>query len=64
MLDIEKKVQADHRNRISRETLDAPSAAAQLAKNPYISPEDLIQTIVNEDPELSLFAVSQYRLKR
>jgi hypothetical protein len=44
------------RNRISREGFEAPSAAVQLANNPYISPEEMIQTIVNEDSDLSLFA--------
>lgn len=33
------------------------SASAQLAENPYISPEELTQYMVDEDDELSLFAV-------
>lgn len=35
-----------------------PSAAQQIIENPYTSPEDLVQTMVIEDPELSLWAVS------
>lgn len=32
------------------------SAEAQIRESPYTPPEELIQTIVNEDPELSLWA--------
>ena len=46
------------RNRISRQDFEPLSAHEQLESNPYISPEELVQTMVNEDPELSLFAVS------
>jgi len=47
-------------NRLSRSdpTFVPSSASAQLARNPYIAPEDLMQYMVDEDEEMSLFAVS------
>ena len=47
-------------NRLHREDpkFVGPSAKAHLVQNPYTSPEELTQMIVNEDPELSLMAVS------
>jgi hypothetical protein len=47
-------------NRLSRSnTAFTPSSASdQLAQNPYIAPEDLMQYMVDEDDEMSLFAVS------
>ena len=46
-------------NRLSRsDTTFTPSSASdQLARNPYIAPEDLMQYMVDEDDEMSLFAV-------
>lgn len=41
-----------------------PSAAQQIIENPYTSPEDLIQTMVIEDPELSLWAVSSWSKRK
>ena len=48
-------------NRMHRENpyFELPSAQAQVDDDPYISPEDLTQAMVNEDPELSLYAVNQ-----
>jgi hypothetical protein len=47
-------------NRLSRSdpTFTPSSATEQLARNPYIAPEDLMQYMVDEDDEMSLFAVS------
>jgi hypothetical protein len=47
-------------NRLSRSdpSFVPSSASAQLARNPYIAPEDLMQYMVDEDDEMSLFAVS------
>lgn len=48
---------ADNRNRISRsQGVDGPSAEEQLLQNPYTTPMDLTQNIVNEDADLSLWA--------
>lgn len=45
--------------RLSREdpSFEAPSAEQALRDNPYMPPEDLVQLIVNEDEEISLYAV-------
>jgi hypothetical protein len=53
-------------NRLSRSdpTFVPSSASAQLARNPYIAPEDLMQYMVDEDEEMSLFAVSSNLLRR
>jgi hypothetical protein len=52
---------ADLSNRLVRSdpTFTPSSASDQLARNPYIAPEDLMQYMVDEDDEMSLFAVSQ-----
>jgi hypothetical protein len=49
-------------NRLSRShtTFTPSSASDQLARNPYIAPEDLMQYMVDEDDEMSLFAVSHF----
>lgn len=46
-------------NRLIRSdpTFTPSSASDQLARNPYIAPEDLMQYMVDEDDEMSLFAV-------
>ncbi|OWT37305.1 nuclear pore complex protein Nup107 [Cryptococcus neoformans Bt1] len=51
-------IRAVYDNRIPRADPNfvPPSAAQQIIENPYTSPEDLIQTMVIEDPELSLWA--------
>ncbi|KAL7418442.1 Nucleoporin nup84 [Cryptotrichosporon argae] len=51
-------VRSIYENRLERSAADfvATSAADQLRENPYTTPEDLTQTMVNEDSELSLFA--------
>ncbi|ORY33501.1 putative nuclear pore complex protein [Naematelia encephala] len=51
-------VRAVYENRIERAdpSFLPPTALVQLHENPYISPEELTQLIVNEDPELSLYA--------
>lgn len=63
MIDVIRKVRLAHciSNRLSREdpSFEAPSAVAVLRDNPYIPPEDLVQLIVNEDEEISLYAVSR-----
>ena len=50
---------ATRRNRLGRlEGSLSPLTSKQAVKdNPYISPEELTQILVNEDSELSLFAV-------
>jgi hypothetical protein len=35
-----------------------------LARNPYIAPEDLMQYMVDEDDEMSLFAVGSHHIRR
>lgn len=52
-------------NRLIRSdpSFEPSSATAQLARNPYIAPEDLMQYMVDEDDELSLYAVSLYIIR-
>jgi hypothetical protein len=54
------RAQLNCSNRLSRSdnTFTPSSASEQLARNPYIAPEDLMQYMVDEDDEMSLFAVS------
>ncbi|EIW72067.1 hypothetical protein TREMEDRAFT_66694 [Tremella mesenterica DSM 1558] len=48
-----------YENRLNRDDPDFSPISAEtlLQKCPYISPEELAQTVVEEDPELSLWAV-------
>ncbi|RYH09368.1 hypothetical protein EON65_40225 [archaeon] len=47
------------RNRLHREdpSFVLPSPEAALRANPYMPPEDVVQMVVSEDDELSLWAV-------
>ncbi|WWD19594.1 hypothetical protein CI109_104056 [Kwoniella shandongensis] len=51
-------LRAIYENRLHRSdpSFVAASSKEQIHENPYASPEDIIQTIVNEDSELSLWA--------
>ncbi|KAK8853177.1 hypothetical protein IAR55_003879 [Kwoniella newhampshirensis] len=51
-------LRALYENRLHRSdpSFVAPSSKKQILENPYASPEDVIQTMVNEDQELSLWA--------
>lgn len=51
------KVMLTERNRLSRQQgMDGPSAEETLAQNPYTTPMDLTQNIVNDDADLALWA--------
>ncbi|WRT70272.1 uncharacterized protein IL334_007267 [Kwoniella shivajii] len=51
-------IRAVYENRLHRSHPDfiAGSSKQQISENPYASPEDITQTLVNEDSELSLWA--------
>lgn len=53
----QRQLTASNRSVRSDPTFTPSSASDQLARNPYIAPEDLMQYMVDEDDEMSLFAV-------